>query len=222
MRQRFAARSQSAEHQSDDALFLAYQNSRVVKNAEAYYRAFYRRDISSWNVRDRHMAETLDVLLECSDSTGGERDRVIVWAHNIHQGDARMMEVASRGELSVGQLMRQSYGRDAVLIGFTTYTGKIRAASEWGGTDQRMTVRPALAGSFSALFHDVGIPSFLLRFRPESEVTRELSLYILERAIGAVYIPWKERTSHYFFARLSKQFDAVNHLDVTSAVEQLY
>jgi erythromycin esterase-like protein len=222
MQQRFAGRVQAVERQSDDALFFAYQSARVVKSAEAYYRAFYRRDTSSWNVRDRHMAETLDALLARSDSPGGERARVIVWAHNTHQGDARMTERASRGELSVGQLMRQRYGQDAVLIGFTTYEGKVRAASEWGGRDQRKTVRLALAGSFSALLHEAGIPNFLLQFRNGSEVAEGLSHYRLERAIGAVYLPRKERTSHYFFTRLSKQFDAVIHFDVTSAVEPLY
>ena len=221
MRQRIAERLRQAERQSDIELFSAYQNARVVKNAEAYYRLIYHRDISSWNWRDQHMAETLNELVKYHESLGGKRAKVVVWAHNTHQGDARMTERASRGEWNVGQLMRQRYNQDAVLVGFTTYTGKVRAASEWGGLDERKSIRPALAGSYSALFHETGVPNFLLRLRDGGRVAEELSRYRLERAIGVIYLPRTERQSHYFFARLSKQFDVVIHFDVTSAVEPL-
>lgn len=222
LRQRHVSeRVRHTEHEPDDELFSAYQNARVVGNGEAYYRLIYRRGTSSWNLRDRHMAETLDELVKYLEPNGGERAKVVVWAHNTHQGDARMTERASAGEWNVGQLMRQRHHRDAVLVGFTTYTGKVRAASEWGGYDERKRVRPALAGSYSALFHETGIPNFLLRLRDGGRVAEELSRYRLERAIGVIYLPRTERQSHYFLARLSKQFDVVIHFDVTSAVEPL-
>ena len=205
----------------NDELLSALQNSRVVMNGEAYYRTIFNRDISSWNLRDAHMAETLESLAAHFDPPGSTPSKVVVWAHNSHQGDARMTERAAAGEHNVGQLMRQRHGEGAVLVGFTTYTGTVRAASEWGRPESRKKVRPALPKSFSALFHETGVPNFLLRLRGGGRVAEELSHFKLERAIGVIYLPESERSSHYFFARLGRQFDAVIHWDVTSAVEPL-
>jgi erythromycin esterase-like protein len=206
---------------ADEELFSAYQNARVVQNGEAYFRTVFRGDISSWNARDRHMADTLDALAAHLDAQTGSRSKIVVWAHNTHQGDARMTERVERGELSVGQLMRQRHGAETVLVGFTTYTGHVRAASEWGGADERKRVRPALPGSYSALFHETGVPNFLLPLRGAGRLAEAFGTYRLERAIGVIYAPHTERTSHYFFARLARQFDAVIHFDTTTAVEPL-
>ncbi|HEX8352321.1 MAG TPA: erythromycin esterase family protein, partial [Pyrinomonadaceae bacterium] len=205
----------------DDELFSAYQNARVVRHGEAYYRLLYRRNFSTWNLRDKHMATTIQELVKHLDGAGGARSKVVVWAHNSHQGDARMTERAEAGELNVGQLMRQSHGGSAVLVGFTTYAGEVRAASEWGGGSRRMKVRPALAESYAALFHETGVPGFLLLTRGGGAHAEALARPRPERAIGVVYLPGTERRSHYFEARLSKQFDAVIHWDVTTAVEPL-
>ena len=132
---------------------------------------------------------------------------MIVWAHNSHLGDARATEMGERGELNVGQLMRERFGTDVVSIGFTTHTGTVTAASDWDEPPERKNVRPSLPGSYERLFHDTGIPRFLL---PR-----------LERAIGVVYRPDTERGSHYFHARLSRQFDFVLHFDRTTALEPL-
>jgi erythromycin esterase-like protein len=202
-------------------LFNALQNARVIKNAEAYYRAMYQRNISSWNLRDQHMAETLESIANHHETKSGKPAKIVVWAHNSHQGDARMTERARVGEHNVGQLVRQRHGKDSVLVGFTTYTGYVRAAMEWGGYDERRRVRPALEGSYSALFHKTGVPNFLLILREGGKVSEALANNRLERAIGVIYLPQIERTSHYFHARLSKQFDAVIHFDVTTAVRQL-
>lgn len=215
------AAGRAAGGKSDDELFNALQNARIVKNAETYYRTIYRSNISSWNVRDQHMADTLNALINHLDSQGGEKSKIVVWAHNTHQGDARMTERASIGEHNVGQLIRQQYGRNSVLVGFTTYTGFVRAASEWGGFDERMRVRPAIEGSYSALFHKTGVPNFLLLLRDGGKTSEALGSDWLERAIGVIYRPQTERHSHYFRARLSRQFDAVIHFDVTSAVVRL-
>jgi erythromycin esterase-like protein len=204
-----------------DELFNALQNARIVKNAEAYYRATYQRNISSWNLRDSHMAETLEAIANHHEAKSGKPARIVVWAHNSHQGDARMTERARIGEHNVGQLVRQRYGKDSVLVGFTTYTGFVRAAVEWGGYDERKRVRPALEGSYSALFHKTGIRNFLLIMRGGEKLSELLGNDRLERAIGVIYLPRTERTSHYFYARLSKQFDAVIHFDVTTAVTPL-
>lgn len=203
-----------------DELFNAIQNARVVKNAEAYYRAIYQRNISSWNLRDQHMAETLEAIASHHETKSGKPAKIVVWAHNSHQGDARMTERAQVGEHNVGQLIRQRYGDDSVLVGFTTYTGYVRAAREWGGYDERRKVRPALEGSYSGLFHKTGIPNFLLVLRG-GKVSEALASNRLERAIGVIYLPQTERTSHYFYAKLSKQFDAVIHFDVTTAVMRI-
>jgi len=125
------------------------------------------------------------------------------------------------GEWNVGQLVRERHGREAVLIGFTTYTGTVTAASNWGGSAERKRVRPAIPGSYEALFHDAGIPAFLLTLPRGTPVSKGLSETMWERAIGVIYLPESELASHYFHARLSDQFDAVIHIDRTRAVEPL-
>jgi len=203
-----------------DDFFYAEQNARLVKNAEQYYRTMFRGRISSWNLRDAHMAETLDTLVE-HFALQGRRPKVVLWAHNSHLGDARATEMGRAGEWNVGQLVRQRHGHEAVLIGFTTYTGTVTAASDWGGPAERKRVRPGMPGSYEALFHDAAIPAFLLTLPRGTPVSMGLAETMWERAIGVIYRPESELASHYFHARLSDQFDAVIHVDQTRAVEPL-
>ena len=203
-----------------DEFFFAAQNARLVKNAEEYYRSMFRSRVESWNLRDRHMADTLDELLRFLDGRDGGA-RVVVWAHNSHIGDARATDMGRNGELTLGQLVRERYGAAAVLVGFTTYTGTVTAATEWDGPARRRQVRPALPGSYERLFHDAGIPRFLLSLRIDLDLASALAGPHLERAIGVLYLPESERSSHYFHARLSGQFDYVLHFDDTRAVEPL-
>jgi erythromycin esterase-like protein/predicted phosphoribosyltransferase len=207
---------------AEDDYFCAEQNARLAKNAEAYYRSMFYGHVASWNLRDMHMAETLEALLAHLDrQRGGRPARVVVWEHNSHVGDARATECGESGELTVGQLARERHGDRAVLIGFTTYEGTVAAASDWDAPVERKRVRAALPRSYESLFHDVGLPRFLLPMRGHEEVARALSTPLLERAIGVIYRPETERTSHYLHARLSEQFDAVIHIDETKAVEPL-
>jgi erythromycin esterase-like protein len=205
-----------------DELFYAEQNARLVKNAEEYYRTMFTRGgESTWNLRDRHMVETLRALaghLVCK----GLEPKIVVWAHNSHLGDARATEMGwRRGELNVGQLVRQAYGKAARLVGFTTARGTVTAASDWGEPAQRKRVREALEHSYEAVFHDTRLRRFLLDLRTGNEATRALRESRLERAIGVVYHPSTERVSHYFDAELPAQFDVVLHFDETRALEPL-
>lgn len=203
-----------------DDFFYAEQNARLVKNAEEYYRTMFGDRADSWNLRDRHMVNTLQELVRFLDRTRPGA-RVVVWAHNSHLGDARATEMRERGEVNVGQLVRDEYRADAVLVGFTTYSGTVTAASEWDGPAQRKHVRPAQAGSYERLFHEAGIPRFLLPLRTDLDLASALAPPRLERAIGVLYLPATERASHYFHARLPEQFDFVLHFDETRAVEPL-
>jgi erythromycin esterase-like protein len=203
---------------AEDEFFFAEQNARLAKNAEAYYRSMYRGRASSWNLRDRHMAETIDALDQHISRRVGAA-RMAVWEHNSHLGDARATEMSRRGELNVGQLVREKHQENAFLVGFSTYTGTVTAATEWDGPAERKRVRPGMPGSYEALFHEVGDFMVLLRARPE--VQRALRGPLLERAIGVIYRPDTERASHYFEASLSAQFDALLHFDETRAVEPL-
>jgi erythromycin esterase-like protein len=189
--------------------FYAEQNARLVVNAEEYYRAMFRSGVESWNLRDRHMVDTLDRLV---DHLG--QARATVWAHNSHVGDARATQLGESGELNVGQLVRELHPDATHIVGFSTYTGTVTASSDWGGPAERKGVRRALPGSWEELLHETGIESFFLD-------TSELPGRMLERAIGVIYRPETERMSHYFEARPSKQFDTLIHLDVTRAVEPL-
>jgi erythromycin esterase-like protein len=203
-----------------DDQFFAERNAQVVATAERYYRAMFRSDISSWNLRDEHMADTLSALGGFLASQGSA-PKVVVWAHNSHQGDARATEMAARGERNLGQLTRERLGDAVRLVGFTTYAGTVSAAANWDGPVERKTVRPGLPGSYEALFHDCGLPAFYLDLRASSDAVRAVAAPRLERAIGVIYRPETERLSHYFSAQLPRQFDAVFHYDHTRAVEPL-
>ncbi|MCP6760960.1 MAG: erythromycin esterase family protein [Fischerella sp. CENA71] len=204
----------------EDEFFYVQQNARLVKNAEEYYRSMFRGRVSSWNLRDRHMAETLDQLVAHLDQQGG-RTKVIVWAHNSHLGDARATDMAEVGELNVGQLVRERYGNDTVLIGFTTYTGTVTAATNWDEPAQLKLVSPALPGSYEDIFHQIELSQFLLNLRDNNPAIAVLQEPRLQRAIGVIYRPETERASHYFYTRLPNQFDAVIHIDDTKGVEPL-
>jgi erythromycin esterase-like protein len=210
---------------AEDELFCAEQNAVVVRDAEEYYQQMYRADVSSWNLRDRHMAATLDALLDHFDRRGG-RTKVVVWEHNSHIGDARATGMSTRGELNVGQLARQRYGEHAVaLIGLTTYDGEVTAATDWGQPARRRIVRPGLPESYEHLLHEVVderlAPARFWLPMTNADAASVLAEPRLERAIGVVYRPQTERASHYFPARLDRQFDVVVHIDRTSALQPL-
>lgn len=203
---------------AEDEFFSAQQNARLAKNAEEYYREMFRGRVSSWNLRDSHMSETLDALLAYLTSRNDAPAKIVVWAHNSHLGDARATEMGDAGEHNLGQLARQHHRHEAFLIGQTTYDGTVTAASDWDTPAQRKTVRPGLPGSYEALFHAAGEDAFMLSLRREPEA---VPAELLERAIGVIYRPETERASHYFSTRLARQFDAVIHLDHTHALTPL-
>ena len=218
MQKRAADLANRDGHLDPDAFFIAEQNARLVANAERYYRSMFESQIGSWNLRDQHMVETLDALV---NHLGARSAKVALWAHNSHLGDARATQMGASGELNVGQLVRQRHGEDTVLVGFTTHTGTVTAASNWDGPAERKRVRAALSGSYESLFHAAGVSNFLLILRGATWLSGVLNQEMLERAIGVIYLPESERVSHYFQARLANQFDALIHLDETRAVEPL-
>jgi len=197
--------------------FGVVRSAASVVAAEEYFRVTYTGSLS-WNARDRRMAETVEAVAAHAAALSGRPGKVVTWSHNTHAGDARATSAANRGELDLGQLMRQRHGSAAFLIGFFTHSGKVMAAPEWDQPSRVYDVRPALAESYSALFHTVGKPNFSLLMRGNADVSRALAGPMLERAIGVIYAPQTERQSHYFDARLSDQFDAAIYFDRSSAV----
>jgi erythromycin esterase-like protein len=218
MRRRYTELISRDGHVAEEDFFSAEQNARLVMNAERYYRAMFQGRDESWNLRDTHMFETLQELFSHLD---GGAARVVVWAHNSHLGDARATEMSARGELNLGQLARQKFGRNVFAIGFSTYSGMVTAASDWGRAAERKRVRPGLTNSYEELFHATGVPNFWLDLRQPNEAAQLLRAPRLERAIGVIYRPETERWSHYFEAHLPDQFDALIHLDETRALEPL-
>jgi len=205
---------------SEDGFFYAQQNARLVKNAEEYYRTMFRGRVSSWNLRDSHMAETLEALAQHLSRQGAPA-KIVVWEHNSHIGDARATEVGQLGEWNVGELARKAYDGQTRLIGFSTYEGFVTAASEWDGPAEHKRVRPGMPGSYEELLHETGIERFLLPLRGDNPAREALMQRRLERAIGVIYLPRTERQSHYFSAQMAVQFDAVIHIDRTTAVTPL-
>ncbi len=220
LRRRAARELERDGFAAEDEVLFAEENARAVVDAEEYYRSMFSDPGASWNLRDRHMADTLDHLLAHLDRHVGD-GRIVVWAHNSHVGDARATEMGDRGDLTLGRLARERHGRDAVLVGFTTHEGTVTAATHWGGPALRRTVRPALTGSIETLLHAVGVPAYTLVVEPGGPVERVLERVRTSRAIGVIYRPETERQSHYFAARAAAQFDAIVHVDRTRAVEPL-
>jgi erythromycin esterase-like protein len=207
-------------HAAEEEYFYAEQNALVVANAENYYRTMLQGDVKSWNLRDRHMMDTLLALMNHLDRIH-EKSRLVVWAHNSHIGNAAATQMGRRGEFNIGQLCRERFGDEAFLVGFTTYTGSVTAASDWDGPVERKLVRPALTHSYEMLFHHAEIPDFWLDLHEYPAAAQILQHPLLERAIGVIYRPETERASHYFTASLPEQFDAIFHFDHTRAVEPL-
>jgi protein-L-isoaspartate(D-aspartate) O-methyltransferase len=199
--------------------FDAERNAALVKNAERYYRAMYDGPQASWNLRDRHMFETLQALL----GREGRDARAVVWAHNSHLGDASATSMSARGETNIGELCRNAYGEDCYAIGFGTDHGTVAAADNWDEPMQIMDVRPAHEGSYERVCHDTELEGFLLPLRRNAVPgLRDALLHErLERAIGVIYRPQSELASHYFHAALPRQFDEWVWFDETRAVDPL-
>lgn len=204
---------------AQDEQFYAEQNARLVTRAEEYYRAMFGRRVNTWNLRDQHMTDTLSSLYDHLAAQRGEA-KIVVWEHNSHIGDARATDRAKWGELNVGQLVRQRYEDKAVLVGFSTNTGTVSAASDWGEAVERKRVRPAIEGSYERLLHETMQDDFMLIMN-QGRVAEVLEQPRLARAIGVIYRPETERQSHYFRCRMAEQFDVMLHYDETRAVEPL-
>lgn len=209
-----------AEPVAAERHFAAIRSAASVAAAEEYFRTAYSGSMS-WNVRDQRMEQNVEAVAQHLQSLSGRPGKVVMWSHNTHSGDARATFAANRGELNLGQLMRQRHGQGAFLIGFFSYSGTVHAAPKWGASGRVYDMRPALAGSYSALFHSTGLPSFSLLLRGNAELGRVLGGPMLERAIGVIYAPSTERQSHYFDARLAEQFDAAIYFDQTKALTPL-
>lgn len=207
------ARRAEALREDSGAWLDAAANARLIADAEQYYRAAVRSSAQSWNLRDTHMMETLQLVLQHRPGA-----KAIVWAHNSHLGDARATELGREGgEINLGQLCRQQFGDRVVSVGFGTDRGTVRAASEWDGASEVMQVRPGLRGSIEAMCADTRRDSFVLDLGGEAREV--LAAPMLERAIGVIYRPRSERQSHYFEAVLPLQFDHFVWFAQTRAVE---
>jgi len=215
-----ALRSKATTFREDgrEGYFDAEQNALVARNAERYYRTMVRGGPASWNVRDHHMVETLDRLVEHH----GPMAKAIVWEHNTHIGDARFTDMARAGMVNVGQLVRESRNaEDSVLVGFGTHRGTVIAADEWGAPMERMRVPPARNDSFEHALHDAAVGDALLIFDHEERV-RPLERPIAHRAIGVVYDPDHERWGNYVPTIISRRYDAFLYIDETRAVDPLH
>jgi erythromycin esterase-like protein len=226
---------------NDNSFFFAKMNAKVVKDAERYYRNMFT-GVNTWNIRDKHMVETLANLINYYSNKLGTKAKAVVWAHNSHLGDASHTSMKARGEYNLGQLAREHFGMDKCFnIGFTTYNGTVTASHDWDEDPQFMLLNPGMEGSYEKLFHDAmphmgqdfmnPIPYMLIfrsnnkndpnKYLAKDDLRRELEHSRYERAIGVIYRPATEIFSHYFKACLPKQFDAVIHVETTLALSPL-
>jgi erythromycin esterase-like protein len=212
------ARRMRLIEEDGEAFFDAEQNARIIRAAEQYYRAMYRGSAASWNLRDRHMFDTLQRLMAHHEDA-----RAVIWAHNSHIGNAAATAMGWHGEFNIGELVRTAYGDQAVLIGFGTDRGTVAAASDWGAQMQVIQVRPARDDSWEAAFRGAGYARSLTDWRGtrRESLAPALSQQLRERAIGVVYRPESELASHYFEAVLADQFDAFVWFEESRAVTPL-
>ncbi|KAH8667585.1 putative erythromycin esterase [Tricladium varicosporioides] len=222
LKQLLGQRLEYSSHPQDGEEFhSSEQNARVIADAERYYKAMYYSNAQSWNLRDTHMFETLNRLLEQK----GKSAKAVVWAHNSHLGDARGTSMGwNRQELNIGQLLKQKFGNNVVSLGCGTHAGTVAAADEWDSDMRIMEVNPSLPDSYEMLAHQTGIPRFFLDLRKEHcnpDLRAELMKKRLERFIGVIYRPSTERQSHYSQAILPQQFDGYIWFDETKAVKAL-
>jgi erythromycin esterase len=199
-----------------EAYFNAEQNALVARNAERYYRAMIRGGAQSWNVRDRHMIETLERLLRHH----GPDAKAIVWEHNTHVGDARATDMARAGMVNVGSLARERWGGDVVIAGFSSHRGSVIAGSEWGAPMQRMTVPEAREGSWEHVFHQAGAHDRLVMMDDLDDVEAAQPARG-HRAIGVVYHPEREATGNYVPSVLPFRYDAMLYIDHSHALRPL-
>lgn len=200
-----------------EAGFNTEQNALIAVNAEKYYSSMVGFDNESWNVRDRHMMETLDRLMKFH----GEQAKGIVWEHNTHIGDARATGMSRAGMVNIGQLAREEYGEeDVYLAGFASYKGTVIAGNEWGARMKVMIVPEARDGSIEAILHKKNTDSVYILFSKESDSLYETS--VKHRAIGVVYDPAKEKYGNYVPSVLSQRYDAFIYFDKTRALHPLH
>lgn len=201
--------------------FSAQRNAELVKNAEEYYRALFRGRPNTWNLRDRHMFETLEKLAAHLGARLGRKARIVVWAHNSHLGNAAATQMGRRGEINIGQLVNDKYANKALRIGFSTSRGTVTAASDWDGPAETKAIREPLPGSYEEIFSRLEKKRFYIDLRGKNEAIGMLADERLQRAIGVIYRPETERMSHYFHTSLPRQFDFMIHIDETQALEPL-
>ena len=218
LRDLVAKRVEAAVRNGED-LFDAELNARLVADAERYYRIMYYGADESWNLRDRHMFQTLLLL----QHRYGRGSKSVIWEHNSHLGNAAATKFGSNGQINVGQLCREEFGDKVYAIGQGTDHGTVAAATEWDGEMEVKQVRPSLPESWERTMHLAELDRFFLPLTKAKDpaVRSALSAWRLERAIGVIYRPETERQSHYFEASLSNQFDEWIWFDETSAVHPL-
>ena len=208
---------------AEDDFFSAQRNAQLVHDAEVYYREMYRGRTSSWNLRDSHMVDTLAALRDhLAQRTDGAK--IVVWAHNSHVGDARATELGRGGQHNVGQLARLRWPQETFIVGMTSATGSVTAASDWGGPMLRKPVRPAAPGTIEHELSEWRLPAFVALTGHGPLAPRERLApgdVALERAIGVIYRPETERASHWFAADIHAQFDAIVHVHSAMALEPL-
>jgi erythromycin esterase-like protein len=209
-------REELVQLSDEDQYFYALMAAAVARDGERYYRSMYASDELSWNLRDMHMMNTLDALLDHFEGS-----RAVVWEHNTHIGDFRATADAD-GMVNVGQLTRERHPGESIAVGFGTYQGTVTASSAWGERPRYMPVPPAVPESFDSVFHAVGRERFLLLTKPlrDHERADGLNEWRGQRAIGVVYHPEYER-GNYVPTRLADRYDAHIHVDRTMAVRPL-
>jgi len=210
-------RAHNYNHDPEAAL-NAEMNAQIIVNAEEYYRVMMSFNDTSWNIRDRHMADTLRAI----HKSHGRNSRGIVWEHNTHVGDARYTDMKRAGLWNVGQLVREQASKagDVFVVGFSSYAGTVVAGRRWGAPMEIMEVPAAKAESIETWLHQkVGDNALLLM--NDLKWKEQLPQRIGHRAIGVVYQPNHEH-HNYVPSDMTNRYDALIYLENTKALHPIF
>jgi erythromycin esterase len=195
------------------------QNAKVISNAEEYYRTLVQGGPHSWNLRDKHMSETLDRLLQFY----GPESKIIVWAHNTHIGDARATDMVDEGMFNLGEIARiMHHDKGVVLVGFGSNEGTVVAGRKWGAEMEIVNMPPARTNSWEYYLHEAGADNKLLILDEWIDNQMMMESHFGHRAVGVVYNPRYEEYGNYVPSILPLRYNAFIYLDETRALHALH
>ncbi len=188
---------------SREAFAQVLQNAHLVLQAEHMYGSWE----DGFNLRDRYMAENVVWLLD----KAGPDAKIVLWAHNGHVGTDETIWKP------MGAHLRERYGNQMVVFGFSFCQGSFTAGTPQGGLTASSVAFPP-ENSHEYYFRSAELPRFFLNLRglpSDSAAANWLLRSHPFRLIGSGYDP--SHLEDYFVSTiLPHAFDVIIYFQDTS------